>query len=456
MSQRQADPQLADHTAQAIKDAFAAYHFDFKDITRQAKERFEQCDWHGLQKDTEMRLDLYKDYVARAIEAIKPDVAAYTSDTSFWAAVKERYSRITMGRHDLELAESFFNSVTMRLATFTGLDPHVQYVGSEFGPASSDTEETAFVTCCGGPSVSALIEGILLDCRFNVDFKDLKQDVALVTEQVESYLWESYQAKEVDSIDIARPIFYRGKGAYLVGRVNTASTYVPLVIALFNDEGGVYVDAVLLTEDEVSIIFSFARSYFHVDVETPHALVGFLKAIMPLKPVAELYISLGYNKHGKTELYRDLMRHMSRSTDKFEIARGERGMVMMVFTLPSYDVVFKVIKDSFDYPKTTTRQEVRNHYHLVFKHDRGGRLVDAQEFEHLRFDKARFSPALLEALLNVAANTVSVEGDEVVTKHLYTERRLVPLNLYVREMDAQAATEAVMDYGQAIKDLAYT
>src|SRR5205823_7453360 len=133
-------------------------------------------------------------------------------------------------------------------------------------------------------------------------------------------------------IDIADSVFYRGKGAYLVGRVHAPDRYAPLVIALLNTESGIYVDAVLLTEDEVSIIFSFARSYFHVEIEKPRALVSFLKAIMPRKPIAELYISLGYNKHGKTELYRDLMRHLRSSTDKFEIARGERGMVMLVFT----------------------------------------------------------------------------------------------------------------------------
>ena len=177
---------------------------------------------------------------------------------------------------------------------------------------------------------------------------------------------------------------------------------------------------------------------------------------MPRKPIAELYISLGYNKHGKTELYRDLLRHLERSTDQFQIAPGARGMVMLVFTLPSYDVVFKVIKDSFDEPKRTTRREVMRRYQLVFKHDRGGRLVDAQEFEYLRFAKDRFAPALLAALLEQAGQTVTVEGDEVVIKHLYTERRLTPLNLHFQQVAGEQATEAVIDYGQAIKDLAAT
>ena len=172
--------------------------------------------------------------------------------------------------------------------------------------------------------------------------------------------------------------------------------------------------------------------------------------------MAELYISIGYNKHGKTERYRDLVRHLAKSTDRFEMAKGDRGMVMQVFTLPSYDLVFKIIKDSFDEPKRTTRQEVRDRYALVFKHDRGGRLVDAQEFEHLRFDKERFQPDLLDELLKTAARTVHVDGESVVIEHLYTERRLVPLNLYLREVEEDAARAMVVEYGNAIKDLAST
>jgi len=216
------------------------------------------------------------------------------------------------------------------------------------------------------------------------------------------------------------------------------------------------VDAVLLTENEASIVFSFTRSSFHVDVEAPHDVIRFLKSIMPVKRVAELYIALGYNKHGKAELYRDLVHHLQRSTDKFAIAPGDRGMVMLVFTMPSYDVVFKVIRDTFAYPKTTTRRQVMDRYQLVFKHDRAGRLVDAQEFEYLAFPRDRFSDDLLTELADGAASSVIIEDNRVIVKHLYTERRVTPLNLHLWHVDEAAARDVVLDYGQAIKDLAAT
>jgi isocitrate dehydrogenase kinase/phosphatase len=214
------------------------------------------------------------------------------------------------------------------------------------------------------------------------------------------------------------------------------------------------VDAVILSEDDVSVLFSFTRSYFHVDVKRPNELVSFLKSIMPRKRIAELYISIGHNKHGKSELYCDLLHHLSRSDKKFELAQGERGMVMEVYTMSDYDLVFKIIKDHFTYPKNTTRNAVMAKYELVFKHDRAGRLVDAQEFEHLQFNRNRFSNELLDSLKRNAAQNVIINDDTIIVKHAYVERRVTPLNIYLREVNEAKALTAVVDYGNAIKDLA--
>jgi isocitrate dehydrogenase kinase/phosphatase len=288
-----------------------------------------------------------------------------------------------------------------------------------------------------------------------VPFRDLDGDAAAVAHEIEACLRVTWGSFDFEAIDIVTSPFYRNKGAYLVGGIRSGPRVIPLVISLLNGDEGIYVDAVLLSEDEASIVFSFTHSYFHVDVDCPYLLVDFLKSIMPLKRRAELYISIGYNKHGKTELYRDLYCHLQESDDRFELAAGDKGMVMAVFTMPSFDIVFKVIKDAFPYPKRTTRADVQARYQLVFNRDRAGRLVDAQEFEHLAFDRKRFTDEALGELLATCSNTVSVLGNTVDIKHLYTERRLTPLNLYLRKQDGQEV-DAVLDYGQAIKDMAAT
>jgi isocitrate dehydrogenase kinase/phosphatase len=226
------------------------------------------------------------------------------------------------------------------------------------------------------------------------------------------------------------------------------------VVVVLNPPEGPAVDAVLLTENQVSILFSFTRAYFHVDVERPHDLVDFLRSLMPRKRLAELYTSLGYHKHGKTVLYRELIHHLARSGEVFERARGAEGLVMTVFTMPGFDVVFKVINDTFPSPKMTTPERVRGRYRLVFRHDRVGRLVDAQEFELLEFGRDRFSPELLAKLEEDCTAAVSVEEDRVVVRHAYVERRVIPLDIYVREADSAAAGAAMLDYGTCIEELA--
>ncbi|HEY0071787.1 MAG TPA: isocitrate dehydrogenase kinase/phosphatase AceK regulatory subunit, partial [Chloroflexia bacterium] len=355
---------LASACAEAIGEAFAAYHDRYHEITRQAKSRFEQCDWHGLHNDGVERLELYREVVASTVSSLEPQVQEHFGDGEFWGEVKSEYSRFILGRKDYELAETFFNSVTLRVANDGCIDAGIQYVGTEHPDNGKGAEEHAYKTYAKESTTQERVREMLLDCAFECEFRCLEEDAAQIAEAIERHLQESAQGEPVESIDIASPLFYRGKGAYLVGRVRTFTHSSPLMVCMSNGEGGVYVDAVLLTENEVSIMFSFARSYFHVNTDEPSAIVHLLKTIMPRKPVAELYTQLGYNKHGKTELYRDLVRHLQRSDDKFEIAPGERGMVMIVFTLPSYDVVFKIIKDRFDYPKSTTRQEVRNRYYL--------------------------------------------------------------------------------------------
>ncbi|MEO5951510.1 MAG: bifunctional isocitrate dehydrogenase kinase/phosphatase, partial [Chloroflexia bacterium] len=447
-----------------LEEVFVSYHDEFKHITMRARGRFEECDWHGLHSDAEERLDLYGGYVGKLVVELEALLGERCGDKELLGAIKGEFQRFIREREDFDVSQSFFNSVMIRVGRFggiAGIDTNIEFMGDEFVTPATNEEQDLVVTLRNNGSAEALVGELLWACGFECAWRDMAGDAGVVASRIEAGLAEMGWGRQLSVLEVARSIFYRGKRAYLVGRIKASKAgsearYVPMVISLGNGDSGVFVDAVLMDEDDVSILFSFAREYFHVDANRPHALVQFLRTIMPLKPVAELYISMGYNKHGKTERYRHLMRHMATSSDRFEMARGDRGMVMQVFTLPSYDLVFKIIKDSFDYPKRTTRQEVRDRYQLVFRHDRGGRLVDAQEFEDVRFDKARFEPELLEELLATAARAVRVNGDEVVIEHMYTERRLVPLNLYLREVGEEVARPMTIEYGYAIKDLAST
>jgi isocitrate dehydrogenase kinase/phosphatase len=450
--------QLPSLASNAIKTAFEAYQAEFMWITGRARGRFESRDWHGAQADARERLELYPRIIQPTLLYLGSLLGQALHDRAIWARMKSHYSGLVAGRPDLELAETFFNSVTRRVFATVGVDHKIEFVDSDFQwPAAAPGEPVyAVFERRRGSGLSALVGAVLEAYAFAAPYEDAARDARLVARQIEAELALAPEAGPVQAAEVVKPVFYRGKGAYLIGRLRCAERCLPLALALRHGEQGVCVDAVLLTPPELSIIFSFTRSYFHVETQRPAELVAFLKSLLPGKRLAELYISIGYNKHGKTELYRDLLAHLAQTDDCFEPAWGEKGMVMTVFTLPSFNVVFKIIRDAFPFPKTTTRQEVMAKYQLVFKHDRAGRLIDAQEFEHLEFERSRFSPDLLRELQAVAAGSVALNGERVVIRHLYTERRVTPLNLYVRQVDAAAARDAALDYGQAIKDLAAT
>ncbi len=460
MAHRLTDSRLANLGARIILQGFEEYHTDFKTITRRARIRFEQRDWHGMQADAAERLDLYRRVVDRTVADVRELLGDRVHHKLVWASMKAVYSGLIADRDDWELAETFFNSVTRRIFTTIGVDEQIEFVDTDFELPPTAPRRSVYRTYRRAVTTATLVEQILRDFAlrepFHIPFADLTRDAHLVAREVEAHLKAIGALKVVERAEIVRSVFYRGQAAYLVGRLFSGSHLIPFVIALLHEPEGLVVDAVLLDENDVSILFSFARSYFHVIIERPYDLVRFLKSIMPRKRVAELYISIGYNKHGKTELYRDMLNHLATTDDRFEIAPGQRGMVMTVFTLPAYDLVFKIIQDRFAFPKRTTREAVKEKYRLVFKHDRAGRLVDAQEFEYLKFARHRFTDELLDELLRVAGRSVHVDDDHVIIRHTYVERRVIPLDIYVREADDEAAEAAIIDYGNAIKDLAAT
>jgi isocitrate dehydrogenase kinase/phosphatase len=421
-----------------------------------ARQSFQKRLWQQGQLDAVERLDLYKKLVDRVVEEIGELLAERDREKLLWVSMKAVYSGLISQRDDWELAETFFNSVTRRIFATVGLDPRIEFVDTDFDSPPTSASRPIYRIFTHHGSLERLVADILHYYDLGVEYEDFERDVRATVREISGQL-EKPLGFRIEQAEMIEAVFYRGKGAFLIGRLcDSQGRLQPFAVALLNLEKGLTVDAVLLEEDELNIMFSFTRSYFFVRVARPYDMVWFLKSIMPQKRTAELYISLGFNKHGKTELYRNLLEHLATSSDEFEIARGIPGMVMTVFTLPSYDMVFKIIKDRFDFPKTNTPQEVMAKYQLVFKHDRAGRLIDAQEFEHLKFERSRFSEPLLAELQRVAAKTVTVGDKYVIIRHAYIERRVTPLNLYLQEAGEAAARAAVIDCGNTIKDLAAT
>ncbi len=374
--------------------AFADGRESFSVLTARAGCRFAARDWQGMHADTVARLGVHARSVDAACASLRHDLGNRAPQRRLWMRAKEAWATAILDRDDRELAQTFFNSVSRRFVARRGVDPDVDFLPYDFAGPAGEPAAVA-VRAYPGPTVTArLLARVLADLAIDAPFRHLDADAALAAARVDTALGECFGDNRIDALEVLRAPFFRNKGAYLIARARRGATVAPVVLALLHGPDGVEVDAVLTSEDEISIVFSFARWYFLVAADPPRAVVGFLRSILPRKRIAELYIALGHHKHGKTEYYADLSRQIQAGDDLLVRAPGKEGLVMKVFTLPSYEFVYKVIKDRFPAAKRVTRRQVRANYRLVLEHDRVGRLVDFQEFEDLTFPRARFAPEL--------------------------------------------------------------
>lgn len=442
--------------ARTILNGFEVFFAEFQNITLAAKTRFENGDWHGLQESARRRIDLRKQKTAEIIAYVELIAGDHLKDFEFWREVREIYAGMVEGHNNFEIAETFFNSVFCAVFDHRRIRDDYAFVFSAHGDMPPADINSVFRSYERQGSIDAFWQSILEDYAFDIPYENMHRDIENIMGVVDKYLRHNFDLDREDlRFEVLKHHFFRNKGAYIVGRIVSGDASMPFVLpVLHNEKGAVFVDTVLFGPDKVSVVFSFTRSYFLVDASIPSAYVLFLQQLMPAKPISEIYSAMGYNKHGKTYYHRSAYRHMTNTTDKFIIAPGIKGMVMSVFTMPSYDFVFKIIKDRFTPPKEMTQQQVKDKYSLVKRWDRAGRMADTQEFANLAFAKDRFSDELLDELKKVAPSKLEEHGKALIIKHVYVERRMTPLNLYLQDATDEQIVTVMDEYGNAIKQLA--
>lgn len=449
------DPSIQ-QAAEVIRNDFDEFHQEFKSMTRKATEVFAQRAWTEGQQLATIRLDLYKHYISRTEVQIREILEKNFQDHATWRLLKLKFADLVSERRDGPIVESFFNSVLRKLFINEGIDEEIEFIDFQRRVLQTNPKEPVYKRFyLGSDNLETIWSRIIRSYGFTFVWKDLERDIERIAVAIRKQVVERFgRMEEVDQMDMIRSVFYRNKGAYLVGKITKGNIQIPIVLPLVHFEDGARIDGALFSKNDISIVFSFTRSYFLVDSESPVDLIHFLRPLMRHKNMSELYASIGYNRHSKTVFLKELFRHLNISDDRIVPAPGIKGMVMVVFTLPNFNVVFKVIRDRFGPTKNFGRQHVIDCYRLVFMHDRVGRLADAMEYEYLEFEKSRISEETLHELLVECSETCYVEGDKVVVKHLFTERKLVPLNLYLEMVDEEKGKEVVIDYGNAVRELA--
>ncbi|MDE1947038.1 MAG: bifunctional isocitrate dehydrogenase kinase/phosphatase [Burkholderiales bacterium] len=444
--------------AEAMLEGFNRHYRLFRQTSAEAKQRFERADWHGQQRAQRERIEFYDKRVQEAVERLRNEFQVDALSMDSWQQAKLHYIGLLTNHHQPECAETFFNSVTAKLL-------HRSYFRNDFifvRPAVSteyleDDEPASLPTYRAYyPTPATLRETwrrVIDDFRLERDFEDLERDIGDLLDAMHAELGP-LRPRANFQIQVLTSLFYRNKGAYAVGKIINGFVETPFALPILHGErGGLVIDAALFGEDDLLMIFSYARAYFLVEMEVPSAYVQFLRSLMPRKPRAELYNAIGLQKHGKNLFYRDFLAHLRHSSDRLRIAPGIKGMVMLVFDLPSFPYVFKVIKDFYPAPKETSREQVKGKYLLVKQHDRVGRMADTLEYSNVAFPRQRFDEELVAELKHYCPSVVEEDGEMLVIRHVYIERRMIPLNIYLQEAAPEQVAHAVVEYGNAIRDL---
>jgi isocitrate dehydrogenase kinase/phosphatase len=447
--------EIAERIAEALIEGFDRHYRLFRTTSARAKERFDAGDWAGVQLAVKQRIRFYDARVEEYVERLRTELSADKLDDGVWQQAKLIYVGLLLDHKRPELAETFFNSVTTRVLRRAYIHDDLIFsraaVSTEFIPADDPYTYRSYYPGTGGLGDTFL--QVFRGFGWQREFDDLERDVEhvmrVVTEQI-----GTPPADPNFQVQVLSSAFYRNKAAYVVGKIVNGHDETPFLVPVLHDDAGrLVLDTILLDEESINILFSLSRAYFLVDMDVPSAYVHFLQSIMPTKPRSELYSALGLVGQGKTLFFRDLRHHLHHSNDEFVEAPGTRGLVMHVFNLPSYPYVFKVIRDVFGSSKNTDRATVEGKFRLVKEVDRVGRMAHTIEFRNLALPRERFSPELLAQLDELAPSSIMVDGDNLIVKHCYVERRLTPLNLYLATAGPEESEYAVREYGEAIREL---
>lgn len=447
--------RTARRLAKAILNGFDAFFAEYKNITYGAQGRFERADWQDVQTAMGQRLDLYKQKVISVADSARDITGQDLRDRDLWQQTKAEFARVIQGHRNFEITQTFFNSVYCYVFAHQQIRDLHAFVMNPAPQLVVLPGDDVLLQFAFEHDAAATFCHILDNCGFNIPYEDKPRDISFLSQVFATTFAPRLPAAGEIWVEMLESLFFRNKAAYVIGRFVSGDTSLPFILPILNNEqGGVYVDTLLHDPDDISIVFSFSRSYFMVDASTPSAYIEFLHDIMPHKEVFELYSAIGFPKHSKTVYYRRAVEMTLSSQDQYVAAPGIKGMVMQVFTRDDFDYVYKLIRERFTPPKDTTREHVRDCYALVKRWERGGRMADTQEFNNLAFDRRRFSSELLAELRQEVPSLLEEHGNVLIIKHCYIERKMQPLNLYVQHCTAQQLHNVMDEYGNAIRQLA--
>ena len=430
--------------AAIILQNFGKLHQLFSMEGKMAKERFIEKEWLEQRQAVVKRMEMPEFYKNLTVQQINSNFSQILSSKGEWAKVIAAYIEFTKPLADINPARAFFLNVTKTIFR----EESTQF---QLPPFEEKTKKTLVLSeerCNSGNATERVVRLLQV-----INFPKEKIDYTQEAHFIASKIAENIDGEDNLCIELFPQPFFRNTHAYVIGKIKTNFKQIPFAVPLVNTMHGIRADAVLFGEESLKKIFEFTRSYFLIDTADPDLLVNYLMELMPSKQKEQLYINVGYSEYGKYLFLNAFERYLYETNEHLDSSPGTKGMVMIVFELPGFNSVFKIIRDNAKPPKETSKELVMEKYQFVAFHDRVGRLADTQLINYLRIPKDRFAPLLLDELLLESKESVTVEGDWIILDNLYMERKMIPLNLFLQQF-SERGSEIIEEYGRAIKELA--
>ena len=440
-----------------LYEEYSLFYQEFLKILDLAKIAFEKRDFSSSVRVSARRLSLYSASIIDVSERLKLAYPEIHDDEEQWQEVESYYSEMVRGEYAEDIGRAYLHSLRRKI--YQGEWRSADYSFAEMISSSNQFLSKVVLSFELSGSLGEDVVGEILRIPdFTRSFSNLEDDIQRIVQRVaENISRSSRKDHQLIRIEMINTGFYRNRGAYLVGRlIFDNDSFVPLVIALLNDETGIYVDAVLTSETYAHNIFSSTLANFHVTSTYYHEVCALLKSIMPRRPLGLHYSTIGYNHLGKVAVMSELESELVGSETGLETAVGSPGTVAMGFASSNSAYNLKVIRD-----KPTTQykwgefgglESVIRKYTRVHEINRTGSMLDSIIYYKVRLDRKWFSAGLLEDLLSSASETVSLHGDDVIFKYLIVQIKLTPLPIYLENSTEKQAETAITNLGYCIKN----
>jgi len=441
-------------TADWVLAQFEQFYREFLEVPRRAKSAFEQQD-HGTSIWlSRHRLSLYSSYIHRMGDYLKAVQPHISNDVDFLNDLEDVYWSMAEKRYEADVAYAFMHS--LRRIVYRDEWKPVDYSFWE----SQDSEQQYPVELLrhfevDGQIEPGLIETILQLPDFCVPFADPAADASLIAARINGFTRRRHTS--IASVEMIDAGFYRNRGAYLVGRIRFADgNWTPLIVALLNDDRGVYCDAVILDEHLVHNLFSSTLANFHVTTLYYHELSAYLHSLMPHRALGLHYSTIGYNHLGKVAVIRELKQELAASGGVLDTAIGEAGTVAIGFAGPRSAYNLKVIRnhptEGYKWGKFQGIESVKEKYSRVHEINRTGSMLDNIIYFNIALETELFAASLLEELLREASDTVSLQDDTVVFKYLIVQPRMTPLPVFLESAGEREVRVVIESLGDCIKN----